>query len=377
MGIPMGEPWFKVRNHFIDRGGVAFSSNFKLYKLISSRVMRTLEKFSPKLEIYSIDEAFLDFSIKCVSDPLSYASFIREHILSSIGIPVSIGIAPTKTLAKLATAQAKHELVGVKYFSEVSSVEFDRVLENTPIADIWGIGYRAAPKLASWGITNARLFRDKSDAWIQRRMSIRGLKTAWELRGIPCFSLQDKEDLPQSIQISRSFAHPLKTKEDLFDPLAEFVVSAAERLRAHHLKAAGLHLFFNTNRFLPDKWGAHAVADIAPTTDSTPTLIEKTLELLSLRFEDGRPIVRAGIILACTDQREPSNLFEEPLARRQRIKAAHLMKAADKINQTLGKHTLRPAALLTRESKSWLPRCDENFSEYSSLDTIPWVRDVR
>jgi DNA polymerase V len=200
------------------------------------------------------------------------------------------------------------------------------------------------------------------------------MKTAWELRGIPCFPLADKETSPQSIQISRSFAHPLKTSEDLRDPIASFVVSAAEKLRSYHLKAEGLHLFFNTNRFLADKWGVHVTADISPATDSTPELIEKALELLSLRFENGRSIVRAGIILTCTNQRESSYLFEEPLARQRRMKTGRLMEAADKINRTLGKHTLRPAALLARESQDWLPRCDETFSGCSSLDTLPRVR---
>lgn len=384
MKIPMGAPWYQIRKLFLAAGGVAFSSNASLYKNISARVMAVLSEYTPQLEIYSIDEAFLDFSAKSIDDPERYAETIRQRILKSLGIPTSIGIAPTKTLAKLAAGavkktdkEKKEAKKDVHFISDPDSPETLELLQKTPVSKIWGIGYRVAPKLFSWGIVSALEFRNLGDDWIRRNMSVRGLRTAWELRGIPCFPLEKKEPAPQSIQVSRSFQRPLSGVSELKAPIAEYILSAAEKMRADRLKATELHLFCNTNRFSDERYLMAKSVPFHPATDDTDELIRAGFRLLKDNLDPQHLIIRAGVVLLCSPAPSSPPLFETQEERGMRHKRERFMQAADRINHMLGERGLIPALLSGIELESWKPRHNENASSWQDMQKLPAVHPYK
>jgi len=208
LGIPMAEPFFKIRALAEARGVAVFSTNFALYHEVSRRVMAVLSRYTDHMETYSVDEAFLDLSIASLADPVAYARGIRRTLLEEIGIPVSIGIASTKTLAKLAADRGKKDPETGGVFS-LEGLDLDAFLEKIPVGDVWGIGRRCTESLSKFGIRTARQFRDAKDDWLRQHFSVRGVHTAWELRGISCIRLVEEDPAQKSIQASRSFGTPV------------------------------------------------------------------------------------------------------------------------------------------------------------------------
>ena len=206
LGIPMGAPAFQYQKFFKEKGVHVFSSNFTLYGDMSARVMSMLNLFSPDVEEYSIDEAFL-------CDPQVDAKTIRKMIWKWTGIPVSIGIGPTKTLAKVASDLAKKEASGVFEFTDANQI--DAVLATLAPKDIWGIGSRLNQQLAEDQIHSALKFKNAQDGWLTKRHSVAALRIAWELRGISCLSLNELPTPPQSITRSRSFGALLRSVDVL------------------------------------------------------------------------------------------------------------------------------------------------------------------
>ncbi len=188
IGIPMAAPEFKYRSFFQHHNVEVFSSNYSLYGDISQRVTETLYTLTPQMEVYSIDESFLEFPPGKISDLLTIGREIRHKVFKWTGIPVSVGFGPTKTLAKAANRFAKKE-AWTKGVFNLCNINVDEQLEKIPVTDVWGIGYRHGKRLISRGVTTARIFKDLPDLWIKKNMAVTGLHTALELRGTPCFSL--------------------------------------------------------------------------------------------------------------------------------------------------------------------------------------------
>lgn len=334
LGVPMGAPHYQWVDFFKRQGVIALSSNFSLYSDLSERVMQTLRQFSPDLEIYSVDEAFLIVDEK---EAVAWCQKLRETIRQWTGIPVSIGIAPTKTLAKVASKQAKKTEEGV--FGIFSEEVREALLQQLPAREIWGIGRRMSLSLEKKGIRTAGQFKDKEDLWIRRNFSVMGLKTAWELRGQSCFSFEQESVPKQSLLHSRTFGRPLLTKEELLQAVASFASSLGEKLREERSMAGCLQVFIMTSphKEAESYYGNQALTLFPEPTSYTPALIEAAVEGVKRIFRPGYAYKRAGVHLS---QFSPEGALQRDLFVSEngplREKKRQAMVALDAINTRFG-----------------------------------------
>ena len=342
LGIKMGVPLFKVKDIVEKEKVVVFSSNYTLYADMSRRVMNIISSSSPYTEIYSIDEAFVELSSLPI-DYESYAHQLRQTILQHTGIPVSIGIASTKTLAKVANHKAKKDdsLNGV--CSLVNYNNIDRILELTEVGDVWGVGRRLSKKLINHGIHNAKLLKNCSDSWIRKMMSVNGLKTITELRGISCIPLEEYSMTRKSCCTTRSFGKLLTNLDDIEQAVTTFARRAAERIRSESLAASCVSVFVRTNPF--DKKSAYysngASRTLSHPTHDSITIIETSLLLTKRIFKNNYQYKKAGVLLSglCDDSEIQETLFEKNYNQN-----SDLMSAIDAINYRYGRDTLQMAS---------------------------------
>ena len=342
LGIKMGVPLFKVKDIVEKEKVVVFSSNYTLYADMSRRVMNIISSSSPYTEIYSIDEAFVELSSLPI-DYESYAHQLRQTILQHTGIPVSIGIASTKTLAKVANHKAKKDdsLNGV--CSLVNYNNIDQILELTEVGDVWGVGRRLSKKLINHGIHNAKLLKNCSDSWIRKMMSVNGLKTITELRGISCIPLEEYSMTRKSCCTTRSFGKLLTNLEDIEQAVTTFARRAAERIRSESLAASCVSVFVRTNPF--DKKSAYysngASRTLSHPTHDSITIIETALLLTKRIFKNNYQYKKAGVLLSglCDKSEIQETLFEKNYNQN-----SDLMSAIDAINYRYGRDTLQMAS---------------------------------
>ncbi len=341
LGIPMGAPLFRYRDLLIKHDVVILGCNFPLYGEMSQRIMRILEDFQLDFEIYSVDEAFLfvEFEI----DFLGLAAQIQSRILKWTGIPVSIGIAPTKTLAKAATTLAKSNESGLFLLKDPQEIE--NHLKNFDVGEVWGIGHRLKEKLNSYRIRTAYDLIQKNDTWIRKQMSILGLRTVYELRGTSCLKLN--EIFPQkSILRSRSFLNEIGQLETLEQKIASFAETLGRRLRKYGLVCSHICIFTSSNRhqnehrYVSESFHYH----LPEPTSYTPLLIAKAKESLRKIFQNGVLYKRAGVMVyGLTDQKSRQNDFFSSQETSKPEKKG-LMEAYDRINHTYGEKSLYFAA---------------------------------
>jgi DNA polymerase V len=231
LGIPMGLPAFKLTDLITEHSIEVYSSNYTLYGDLSARVMTTLTQWTPDVEVYSIDEAFLQFSALPLDALTAYGHTIRATIQQWTGIPVSIGIAPTKTLAKLANRLAKRSAQGVVALTVTA--EIDATLACTRVEEIWGIGPGSTKRLKAHEITTALQLRNANDRWIRQYLGVVGQRIVWELRGISCLPLELCPPPKQSLMVSRSFGRPITALTEMREAVATYTTRAAEKLRRH------------------------------------------------------------------------------------------------------------------------------------------------
>ncbi len=342
LGIKMGVPLFKVKDIVEKEKVVVFSSNYTLYADMSRRVMNIISSSSPYTEIYSIDEAFVELSSLPI-DYESYAHQLRQTILQHTGIPVSIGIASTKTLAKVANHKAKKDdsLNGVCSLVNYNSI--DQILELTEVGDVWGVGRRLSKKLINHGIHNAKLLKNCSDSWIRKMMSVNGLKTITELRGISCIPLEEYSMTRKSCCTTRSFGKLLTNLEDIEQAVTTFARRAAERIRSESLVASCVSVFVRTNPF--DKKSAYysngASRTLSHPTHDSITIIETALLLTKRIFKNNYQYKKAGVLLSglCDESEIQETLFEKSYNQN-----SDLMSAIDAINYRYGRDTLQMAS---------------------------------
>ena len=343
LGIGMGQPLYQVQG-LIDRHGVAvFSANFALYGDMSRRVMATLRTLVPSVEVYSIDEAFFD--LHGIAEPLDdYGRRIGRTIRRNTGIPVSIGIAPTKTLAKIASKLAKRypKLDGCCYMHRPEDIE--KVLATFPLHEVWGIGRRYGKLFDSMRITTARQFVELPEEWIHRRMGITGLRTWRELQGIECIGFEQMPQQKQQITVSRSFPKEIYEREELERIVAEFASMCAEKLRAQRALCGQIHGFIFTNRHRDDQPQRYetAVLTLPEPTDSTLEIVRQARAALRQIYRPGFGYKKAGVTLA---QIVPATgvqgtLFAPP----DKGKHARLMEALDRVNKVYGRGSIVIAA---------------------------------
>lgn len=339
LGIPMGAPAFQHQEAFAKQGVLVCSSNYALYGDMSHRVMRTLELFSPDVQVYSIDEAFLFLEPHTAA---STCHTLKSTVLQHTGVPVSIGVGPTKTLAKVANHLAKKESLAAAVILSSTS-QLKSVLSALPVAEVWGIGRQLAQLLTSHGIQTAWDLCNADDVWIKKNMSIVGLRTVWELRGISCLALEEVPTPKKSIISSKSFGRAVTAWNDLSEAIGAYTARAAEKMRRQNSLASSIGVLIESKRnYDTGVYFNQAFLTLPSPTAYTPHLISYAKQLLHPLFRTGLRYKKVGVFL---NGLVPNNTFQGDLfAPPPSPKQTKLMQLLDGVNQAYGKKILRWAA---------------------------------
>lgn len=341
LGIGMGVPAFQLRD-LVRTGQVMMcSSNYALYGDLSDRVKTTLACFAPHLENYSIDEAFLDLHGMLGVDLHSHAEELRRTVLRHTGIPVSVGMAGTKTLSKAANRWAKKHGGVCLITTEQERLE---LLCTMPVGDVWGIGPAHAARCAAAGIATALQLAEAPGAWVRKQLSVVGARLQSELQGTPCAGLELTPPPKQVICTSRSFASRLTVVDDVQEAVATHAARCAEKLRAQGSAAHLVQVFVHTDRHCPElpQYNATRSASVPVATSSTMELVQVATWLLRQLWRDGYGYKKAGVIVGgiVPEGQVQAALFDErPREREQRA-----MAALDQLNARMGRDTVRVAA---------------------------------
>lgn len=370
MGVPMGVPYFEVRD-ILNRNGVTlFSGNFALYGDFSQRVVQMLRSYSPDIEVYSVDESFLEISSLSIKDFTEWGRGLSAQIFKWIGIPVSVGIAPTKTLAKAAADFAKKNPDQQGAYSIMDDeVKRINLLKWLPVSDVWGIGRRTAPKLNDRGIKNAYHLTQVNLAWARSQLSIRGVKTVIELRGEACHQLEDNNDDQKSITRSRSFGHTIRDYYELESAVATFTAQAAVKLREKHQLADSVLTFLYGSKYASG--GSH-LTTLLPPTNNTGPLLTAALQSLQKVYDPDFGYKKAGIVLGGL---RPQSAWQLELGGdvSKLERNLKLMRAVDYINTKQGSRVVRHASEHLRRT-NWFSRRQMRSPAYttkwSDLPTI-------
>jgi DNA polymerase V len=365
MGISMGQPYFQVEGLLRKKGVAVCSGNLVMYQEISGKVMKLLSRFTDKMEEYSIDEAFLNLPACSAHDPAGYVSDLRERVDRWIGIPISVGVAATKTLSKLASEKAKKTESGVL---EITGSNLNAILEASEVGDVWGIGRKTAEELKRQGIFTAAHFVRKDPAWVKKRFTVRGLITQLELKGQPCLPLVTDPSPPKSIQVSRTWGNVLESFEDVSPAMTDNIVKAGRQLRQNNLAAGAISVYLRYG------YRHHGVCGYM-TSDlffdnpvlSDIELIDASGSLLRKIFQPGYRYTQGGVILCRLSdsgfrQRE---LFGDE-AYERRLKLERFSRAVDQINEHFGERVIFPSCLAVKDKK-WRPNRKHLSERWSGL----------
>jgi DNA polymerase V len=373
LGIPMGAPAFKFKDE-IEKGKVhVYSSNFALYGDMSNRVMTILGSFCPKMEIYSIDEAFLDFSGFDITELEKIGFEIRKRVLQWTGIPVSVGFAHTKALAKAANRIAKKFTERTKGVYLIDTEEQRvKALKWLQIEDVWGIGRRHARRLKEMNVLNAYQFTQLSDRWVRDMMTVVGLRLKLDLQGEPTLQLEDIRD-KKSIATTRSFDHNYKDLTLIKERVASFAVSCAEKLRRQRCCCQSVMVFLHTNGFREDQpqYSKNIVIKLPFATNSSIEIVKFAVMGLEQIFREGYGYKKAGVIVSdfSPEDNQQLTLFDS-----RNVKHIELMKAVDNINRSMGQQKVRlaaqePGRVWKMKQERLSPRYTTNLNEIITAKT--------
>jgi DNA polymerase V len=300
LGVKMGVPLFQIQQLVNQHQIKLFSSNYCLYADMSARVMSTLEEFAPHLEVYSIDEAFLDLTGVCHRDPITYGQLIRKAVVRATGIPVCVGMGPTKTLAKLANFAAKKWLKTEEVLDLSDPVRREKLMRIVPVGEVWGIGSRTTAKLNQLGIQSVWDLATQPSKRIHSQFNVVVARTVLELNGIPSLELEEISPNNQQIVCSRSFSRRLTDYSELSQALAEFCSRAAEKLRWQHSVTGCVTVFIRTSPFNPQEpqYQRSASIKLAAATQDTRLLITTANRLLMEIFKTGYNYQKCGVQLS-------------------------------------------------------------------------------
>jgi DNA polymerase V len=342
LGLKMGDLAFEKEAFFAKNNVEVFSSNYALYGDMSNRVMATIAELVPGLEVYSIDEAFIDFSNMPYENLEELAQKIRATVKQYTGIPVSVGIAPTKTLAKVANRYAKKYLPEKGVYQIDSDTDAEIALVNTPVEDVWGIGYRYAKILNENGIFNALQLSIAKEEWIRQKMHVVGVRMLRELQGEVCYSLENEPAPKKGICVSRSFGRSTKDVKVITEAVATFAARVGEKLRKQKSCAHIIHVFLYTNPHKDEpQYFNSKVLQLPTSTNSTFEIIRYALRGLELIFKPGYNYKKAGVMISgiVPENQVQISLFDV----RKRELDAKAMKAMDALNRTMGRDTVKVA----------------------------------
>ncbi|MFZ9011846.1 MAG: Y-family DNA polymerase [Anaerohalosphaeraceae bacterium] len=330
LGIGMGTPYFKALPILEKHDVAVYSSNYTLYADMSSRVMETLAQYTPEMEVYSIDEAFLNLA-GIPKDLTEYGRTIRKTVKQWTGIPVSIGIARTKTLAKVAGRIAKKSAKADGVLDLTESRWQETALSQVEVGDVWGIGRRISKKLHKVGILNALQLRDTDVDWIQKSFSIEAVRTVRELRGQCCYELEQSPPPKKGITVSRSFGETVTDLEHLKEATAVYVTRAAEKLRGQGLAAGVMTVFAMTSRFIEKRYYNRHVTAFEVATDDTAELLAAAMTGIEKLYRSGYAYKKSGVMLTGLVPRDKvqGHLFDT----KDRKRSGRLMETLDVINK--------------------------------------------
>lgn len=357
LGIPMGAPYYQYKNLIAQHDVHIFSSNYALYGDMSWRVMHSLQMLAPQLEVYSIDEAFLRFDGLTSKAPL-----MRKKILQWTGIPTSWGIAPTKTLAKLASYVAKSENQG-GICTLCDPKTRDTYLQTICVEKIWGISFRLGCKLRALGIQSAFDLQQADPKWIRRHLGVMVERIVYELCGIACLDLETMVP-KKTIVSSKSFNAPLSDLTSIEQALASYAARACVKMRGQNAHAQGLSVFLHTNSYQKKVAQHHnsATLPLSIPTANTAQIIHLSKKLLHGIYQKGYHYHKCGVVLLdlIPDKWQQKDL----LLAHDHQKAQRLMQTLDHINHTLGSNTIFHAAQGMQQT--WQARCDKRSARYTT-----------
>ena len=361
LGIKMGEPYFKAKDIIVKNNVQVFSSNYSLYGDISRRVMRTLKRFNSEIEVYSIDEAFLDLSNFSDDEIESVGIEIRSIILQWTGIPTSIGIAKTKTLSKIANHIAKKEKSGV--VSLIGIEDIDPILEKVEIGDVWGVGRQLTKFYIKNDIYNAKQLKNISNTWIKKSSNVLSSRTAMELRGISCIDLEIQDSKRKSCVVSRSFGKKVETFQELKESVTNYCLNASEKIRSESLIAKSITVFLRTSPFQNRGiyYSNSKTIDFPIATDNSIEIVKAAINGLKDIFKRGYKYQKVGVMLSGLSNLEnKNNLFSS--SKDEKIKS--LMRSIDSTNCRYGRSALSLAS--GGVNKKWNMRRKHS----SKIDTV-------
>ena len=369
LGIPMGAPWFKVRKYAEQEGVYAYSSNYALYADMSNRVMSVLRQFSPTQEIYSIDESFLDFSDFVRRDLTAYAQQLRQTVLQSTGLPVCVGMASSKTLAKLANHCAKQQsgLAGVCNFNSLTPGALDDTLRQIEVGHVWGIGRNLHRQLQQNGLLSAYDLKISNPAAMRQKFNVVMEKTIRELNGIACLGLEQMRGPQQQILSTRSFGQPVRDLQSLEEAVTLYTTRAGEKLRKQQLHAGSVYVYIRTSPFRE----AHQQYDnsvrlpLTVPTNNTLQLVQVALLGLRQLYRPGYDYMKAGISLGelVTAEAQQQDLFQTSI---NQEKTGRLMHALDSINRKMGRATLKLASEGVQDRQPWRMKQERRSPGYTT-----------
>ena len=372
LGIKMGEPYFKAKDIMLKNNVYVFSSNYSLYGDLSRRVMRILKRFNSELEIYSIDEAFLDLSNFPDNEIEDIGKEIRSIVLQWTGIPTSIGIAKTKTLSKVANLIAKKKQSGVTNLIGVENI--DPILEKIDINDVWGVGKQLTKFYHQNGIYNAKQLKNMSNTWIKKSSNVLSSRTAMELRGIPCINLETKNSKRKSCVVSRSFGKRVEKLQEIQEAIASYCLNGSEKIRSESLLAKSITVFIRTSPFQNRGiyYSNAKTIDFPIATNNSIEIVKTAIIALNEIFKNGYRYQKVGIQLSGLSESVGSkNLFSS--AKDEKINT--LMRSIDNTNYKYGRSTLSLAS--AGINKKWNMRRDHS----SKIDTtdfhcLPTIKTI-
>lgn len=378
LGVRMGDPFYKYRSFLEKQGTAIFSTDFPFYRRVSREVMATLARYTDALEVYSVDEAFMNMSIATISNVSRYAAEIKDVVYKNTRIPISIGIAPTRTLAKLAADYSKKrpETHGIYNFSEIADTQ--DFLKNIPAQDVWGIGRRSGDFLRRYRIKSAFDYMRMDDLVLKKERGIGGLFTAWELRGQSCVHFE-RNSGKKSIQVARSFGGELYTEEELRDPVTQFIGIAASEMRKQGSRAGSVRVWIRSDWFKEDYYTNSAELRLPSPLSDDGGLVNVACGLLSDIYKRGHGYKKAGVLLSnfssvsCTQ----STLFEEWESDGEDDAKKRLLRSIETINAEIGYRAVRSALYwkLKEEPVKWLPnqkwKADRNMNVMNKTGDIP------
>ncbi|HHO0771168.1 TPA: translesion error-prone DNA polymerase V subunit UmuC [Aeromonas hydrophila] len=374
IGIKMGVPYFQIRQFFETMGGIWFSSNYALYGDMSQRVMTILEGMAPAVEVYSIDEAFVELSESWAGDLVAYGRQIRERVQQWTGLTVGVGIGPTKTLAKLANYAAKKWPATGGVVDLRDEARRARLIAITPIEEVWGIGRRLTAKLESQGIRTVAELVAAEPKSLRRQYGVVVERTVQELRGIPCADLEQLAQAKQQIICSRSFGERITQIGPMHQALAGYMERAAEKLRSEGMCCRHVTLFIRTSPF-SDKapyYGNQVSTRLAMPTHDTRALLAQIPALLPRIWRDEQRYQKGGVMLA---DFTPMGMQQGDLfaGDQQATRSEALMQVIDKINR--GRLGNVYFAARGRDTREWMMKREQLSPRYTTmLSELPIVK---